>query len=362
VSDTPLHAIILVGGRGTRLQPLTDTRPKPMLPILDVPFLEHQLAALRSHGVTDVTFACGFLPQQIVAYFGEGDRVGLRLHFVIEPEPLDTAGAIAFAARASGAAESTMVVCNGDVLTSLDIGALLAFHRERGAQATIALAPVDDPSRYGLVRIGSDGAVQAFLEKPKPEEIDTNLINAGTYVLEPSVIARIPTEGRCNIEREVFPQLVGEGLYALASDAYWNDIGTFPSYLAANVDMLRGRIGGAGAFDAAGSATSVCVAPGAQVDRDADIQGPVCIDEGAIVEAGAHVGPDAVIGAGALVATGARVRSSVVLERAHVGSDAQVVDSIIGEDAVVNPGSSVSDGAVIAPGAVVDAAIVRGTA
>jgi mannose-1-phosphate guanylyltransferase len=319
-----MHAIILVGGRGTRLQPLTDTRPKPMLPIVDVPFLEHQLRHLKAHGVTGVTFACGFLPSGIVSYFGEGARVGMNLSFVIEPQPLDTAGAIAFAARTLD--PQRLLVCNGDVLTDLDVGRLIAEHESRGATATIALTPVDDPSRYGLVRTDDRGAVTAFVEKPPLAECDTNLINAGTYVLEPSVIRMVPQGVRCNIEREIFPALVGRGLYAIGFDGYWNDIGTFPSYLAANVDMLQG------VFGPGGHEGAHWIAPDAVVAEDAT------------------VGWGAVIGPRAVVESGAHVVKSVVMEHARIGVGARLDGVIVGEGAIVPDGAELEPGTVVAPG------------
>ena len=320
-----MHAIILVGGRGTRLQPLTDTRPKPMLPIVDVPFLEHQLRHLKAHGVTGVTFACGFLPSAIVSYFGEGARVGMDLTFVIEPEPLDTAGAIAFAARTLD--PQRLLVCNGDVLTDLDVGRLVAEHEARGATATIALTPVEDPTRYGLVRTDERHAVRAFVEKPTLEEAgDDRYINAGTYVLEPSVIGMVPEGVRCNIEREIFPALVGRGLYAIGFEGYWNDIGTFTSYLAANVDMLQGVFGD-------GHEGARWIAPDAVVAHDAT------------------VGWGAVIGPRAVVESGAHVVKSVVLEHARIGVGARLDGVIVGEGAIVPDGAELEPGTVVAPAA-----------
>lgn len=320
-----MHAIILVGGRGTRLQPLTDTRPKPMLPILGVPFLEHQLRYLQGHGVTAVTFACGFLPDQIQAYFGDGERLGIELTYALEPEPLDTAGAIAFAARTIE--PQRLLVCNGDVLTDLDVGALLAAHERHGAVGTIALTPVEDPTRYGLVRTGDQDEVLAFLEKPSLEEAgDDRFINAGTYVLEPQVIEMVPEGARVNIEREVFPQLVGEGLHAVGFDGYWNDIGTFESYRRANQDAAWGRIAGI----RASQDRPRWISPDAKVASGATLEGSCVVLAGAVVEDGAHVG------------------GSLLLERSFVGREASVEDSILGEGARIEPASSLS-GEVVAP-------------
>jgi mannose-1-phosphate guanylyltransferase len=319
-----MHAIILVGGRGTRLQPLTDTRPKPMLPIVDRPFLEWQLEHLKAHGVTAVTFACGFLPDAIQAHFGDGEHIGIKLTYAIEPEPLDTAGAIAFAARTLE--PQRLLVCNGDVLTELDISQLVREHERRSAVATIALTPVDEPSRYGLVLTDEEGAVMQFLEKPAPEECgDNNLINAGTYVLEPAVFDLVPEGVRCNIEREVFPKLVGKGLYALGFHGYWNDIGTIESYVQANIDVLTGAFG------------------------DAVHPGDVWIAPDAIVHPDATVGRGSIISHGTVIEANADVAQALILEHVTVGAGATVRGAIIGEGATVDPGANIAQGTVIAP-------------
>ncbi|MEO6866722.1 MAG: NDP-sugar synthase [Gaiellales bacterium] len=323
-----MRAIILVGGRGTRLQPLTDSRPKPMLPILGAPFLEHQLRYLKRHGIESVTFACGFMPDEIRDAFGVGEQLEMKLTYAIEPEPLDTAGAIAYAARDFDLTDERLLVLNGDVLTDLDLTALIEAHEERGASATIALTPVEDPTRYGLVRTGDDDEVLAFLEKPTLEEAgDDRFINAGTYILEPSVFELIPEGARVNIEREVFPKLVGNGLYAVGFDGYWNDIGTFESYRRANADALAGHIAGI----------------------KASTNRRTWVHEDAKVASGAELGEGAVILAGAIVEDGAYVAGSVVMERAFVGREAEVEDSIIGEGARVEIATNVAPGSVVAP-------------
>lgn len=323
-----MHAIVLVGGRGTRLQPLTDTRPKPMLPILGVPFLEHQLRYLRGHGVEAVTFACGFLPDEIRSHLGDGASVDVELTYAVEPEPLDTAGAIAFAARQFGLAEQRLLVCNGDVLTDLDVSDLVAAHERAGATATIALTPVEDPTRYGLVRTDDDDAVLAFLEKPTLEQAgEDRHINAGTYVLEPAVFEHVPEGARVNIEREVFPTLVGQGLYAVGSSGYWLDIGTFDTYRQANADAMAGRIAG---IEPTRDRVS-WIHPDAKVASGARVEGGTAVFEGAVVEDGAWVS------------------GSVLLERSFVGKDASVEDAVIGEGGRVEAGSALRAGEVVAP-------------
>lgn len=285
-----MNALILAGGLGTRLRPLTDETPKSLLPIANRPFLEHQIDHLRSHGVERVVLSLGHLPGAIRAHFGD------RCEYVVEPEPLGTGGAIRFAGAGFG---ETFLVCNGDVLTDLDVTALVAFHRERGARATIALTPVDDPSRYGLVLTGGGGAVTAFVEKPAPGTVEPPArINAGTYVLEPDVLDLIEPGRQVSIEHDVFPRLVGAGLFALASIARWRDIGTPESYLAANLE----RMPAGGLID-----------PSARIDSGARVERSV-------------VGPGAAVGAGA------RVRESVLLAGAAVAPQTVVEGRVVGAD------------------------------
>ena len=234
-----MDAVVLVGGEGTRLRPLTLERPKPVLPLLGRPLLAYVLERLAEAGVTRVIFGCGYLPDPIQACFG-ARALGLELEYVVEPRPMGTAGGIRHAAR--GRVSDTFLALNGDILADAPLAELVAAHRERGAVATIALTPVPDPSRYGLVRTEADGRVLGFLEKPEPEQIDTNLINAGAYVLEPGVLDLIADGQAVSIERETFPSLVGAGLFALAQPGYFSDVGTPESYIAAHHDLLGGRI------------------------------------------------------------------------------------------------------------------------
>ncbi|MEZ5341701.1 MAG: nucleotidyltransferase family protein [Acidimicrobiales bacterium] len=221
-----MKAVVLVGGFGTRLQPLTLARPKQMLPMNGETMLERVLAKLAAGGVDEAVLALGYRPEVFTNAFPDGMIAGIKMHYAVEPEPLDTAGAIGFAARAAGF-DDTFIAVNGDVLTDLDIGELVAKHREWGGEGTIALTPVDDPSRFGVVPIDADNRVEAFIEKPPADEAPSNWINAGTYVLEASVLDRIPEGVRVSIERQVFPEMVASGrLFALQSSAYWVDAGT----------------------------------------------------------------------------------------------------------------------------------------
>ena len=365
---------MLVGGAGTRLRPLTLTVPKQMLPIVEVPMIERVLAYLKPHGVDEVVLSLGYLPAAFTALFPEGRAGNVRLTYAIEPEPLDTAGAVGFAARFAGIAERFLVV-NGDILTDLDVSAMVDFHDRRGAEATISLAEVADPSAFGLVPIDGEGKVVAFVEKPAPGVVPTTptpapassstsghgyLINAGTYVLEPSVLDHIPEGRRVSIEREVFPGLArGESLFGFHSPAYWTDTGSPRQYLEAQLDLVSGRRPGP-------------PAPGAEIqpsglwtlgdaDLGHDVTGPAVIGDGAAVEAGACV-EGSVIGAGARVETGAQVVDSVLLPHSVVGKDAVVDRSILGTGARVGDNATVTglsvlgDGYEVEPGARLDGA------
>ncbi len=230
-----------MGGEGTRLRPLTLTTPKQMLPIVEQPMIERVLGHLAAHGIDDAVLSLGYRPDAFINAYPGGTIAGVRLTYAVEPTPLDTAGAIRFAAHHAGI-DDTFVVVNGDVLTDADISALIDFHRTSGAEGTISLTPVDDPSAFGVVPTDADGRVEAFIEKPPRDEAPTNYINAGTYVFEPSVLDRIPGERRVSIERETFPALVEAGrLFAQGSEAYWLDTGTPDAYLRAHRDLLLGR-------------------------------------------------------------------------------------------------------------------------
>jgi mannose-1-phosphate guanylyltransferase len=348
-----MRAVVLVGGEGTRLRPLTWTTPKQMLLIAEVTMIERVLAHLAVHGVDEAVLSMGYRPDAFLAAFPENRCAGVRLTYAVEPTPLDTAGGIAFAARHAHI-DDTFLVVNGDVLTDLDVSALVGFHRSRGGQATIALTPVDDPSAFGVVPTDEGGRVQAFIEKPRRDEAPTNLINAGTYVLEPSVIDLIPTERRVSIERETFPALVEAGtLYALASDAYWIDAGTPSKFLDANLDLLSGRRGGPPVT------TGRQVMPGVWFDGagpvvDGDVEGPALIGDAAFIAGGASAS-NAVIGGGSRLAEGAVVSGSVLLPGAVVGKGAVVEGSIIGDGAVIGEGARVRGLTVIGPGVEVPA-------
>jgi mannose-1-phosphate guanylyltransferase len=320
-----VQAIVLVGGEGTRLRPLTETVPKPALTLVDRPFLAYMIEWLAGHGVDEVVLACGFLPDVLrEALAGEEERAGVSISYVVEPERRGTAGAIRFAADELGdRLEDRFLALNGDVLTDLDLTALLRTHVDSGAEATIALHPVEDSSAYGLVSADSGGRVLAFTEKTG--EAVPGEINAGMYVLERPVLDLIPPGEEVSIERDVFPRLVGEGLHGLRLDGYWMDIGTPERYLEATWDILERRV----ETRVQPTAPGMLVGPGAQVADGATVGPRVVLGRGSRVEAGAEV-RDSVLLDGCVVGEGARVSGSILSAAVAVADRAQLEGAVVG--------------------------------
>ena len=321
-----MQAVILVGGEGTRLRPLTSRMPKPIVPLVDRPFMAYMLEWLKRHGVDDVIMSCGFLATSVRDVLGDGSDYGLRLRFVEEPEPRGTAGALKYAEEHLA---ERFLMLNGDVLTDMDLTAQVAQHEARGAVGTLALVPVADPSAYGLVRLHEDRSVKGFLEKPSADQIDTNLISAGAYVLERSVLDMIEPDRNVSIEREIWPQLVGHGLYAFPHEqSYWLDIGTPATYLKATSDILEGLV------------------DTADVER---------IGAGCSIASGAHVGSTAVLGPGVAVGAGSRVDRAVLLEGATVGEGCELSDCVVAAGARIGDRTVLSGGAMVGQDATIGA-------
>ncbi|HEV7494774.1 NDP-sugar synthase [Baekduia sp.] len=321
-----MQAVILVGGEGTRLRPLTSRQPKPVITLVDRPFLVYMLEWLRGHGVDDVILSCGFEPTKVRAALGDGEALGITLRYVVEPEPRGTAGALKYAEEQVGLDERFLML-NGDVLTDVDVTAQLAQHEATGAVGTLGLVPVDDPSAYGLVLCDETHAVAGFLEKPAPsqlEGIDRYYISAGIYVLERSVLQLIDADRNVSIEREIWPALVGHGLYGSQADgAYWMDIGTPERYLQGTFDILEGNV-----------RTAAVQRLGADVT----------------IAAGAQVGSLVVLGKGVTIGEGARVERAVVLDGVTVEAGAELTDCIVAPGATIGEGAIVRGGAVIGEG------------
>jgi mannose-1-phosphate guanylyltransferase len=324
-----------------------------MLPIVEQAMVERVLGHLASHGIDEAVLSLGYRPDAFSDAYPDGVIAGVRATYAVEPSPLDTAGAIRFAAKFGGI-DDTFVVLNGDVLTDFDISGLVEFHRDRAAEGTIGLTPVDDPSSFGVVPTDPDGKVTAFIEKPPRDEAPTNLINAGIYILEPSVLDRIAPDVRVSIERETFPAMVADGtLYARGSDAYWLDTGTPDAYLRAHRDLLNGRRSGPPAPDAVADPD---LGPGVwtigEVDATPGTVTRSLLGDGSSIAPNATV-TDSVVGAGAVVEEGATVADSVLLPGARVAARASVDHSIVGTDAIVGQRCIVTGISVIGAGSVI---------
>jgi mannose-1-phosphate guanylyltransferase len=336
-----LQALILAGGEGTRLRPLTSTIPKPVVPLVGRPFISYMLRWLHEHGVKDVILGCGFMADQVRAVLGDGSGLGIRLRYLEEPRPLGTGGALKFA---EDLLDDRFFMLNGDVLTDIDLTEQLAQHERTGARATLALYPVEDPSAYGLVRLDADGSVNDFVEKPGPEELDTNLISAGAYILERDVLdGMAPAGTNISIERDVFPTLIGRGLYGYEASGYWLDIGTPDRYLKGTYDILEGKVNTDVGRQLRGS--GLVLVDGAKVDGR--VVAPVLVGSGSSIAARALVGDRSVLGEGVTVGVGARVESSVLLDGVSVGASTTINGSIVGRDVMIGDHCHIGGGVVV---------------
>jgi mannose-1-phosphate guanylyltransferase len=354
---TPFKAVILVGGEATRLRPLTCNTAKMMVPVLNRPFFEHLAGYLKKHNVIDIILAVGKSSEQIHDYFGDGSKLGVRLMYSMEDLPLGTAGAVKNAERLL---DDSFVVLNGDIFTDIDLGRMMRLHRKNKAIASLALTPVEDPTIYGVVETDSEGRVRRFVEKPPPDKVTTNMINAGIYILEPDILSCIPSNTFSMFERDVFPPLLEKGqvIYGYSFQDYWIDIGTPDKYLKLHHDLLR-RHGGDKGIRFEGQSF---------VHPSSRIEGPAVIGEGCFIDRNCTVGGPAVLGArcrmeegaaveGAVlwqdcrIGKGAKLRNCLVACRCHVGEESEIPDNcILGDDVLVEDGSKLSQGTKIWPG------------
>jgi mannose-1-phosphate guanylyltransferase len=343
-----MQAVILVGGEGTRLRPLTSTVPKPVVPLVDRPFISFMLEWLGRHGIDDVIMSCGFLATSVRNVLGDGSGLGIRLRFVEEPDPRGTAGALKFA---EPMLDERFLMLNGDVLTDIDLTEQIAQHEQTAAKATLALVPVADPTAYGLVHLNEDRSVRDFLEKPSPDAIDTNLISAGAYVLEREILELVPPERNVSIEREVWPLLVGSGLYGFPSESYWLDIGSPDRYLQGTFDIIEGNVKTAVRERLGGDWLAI--------DDSAEVRGrvipPAVLERGVRVAAGAHVGSLVVLGEDVSIGTGTTVERSVILNGAEIGEGCTLRDCIVAAGVRIGPRTSISGGAVLGEGVTIGA-------
>ena len=340
-----MKAILLAGGKGTRLRPLTIHTPKPIVPIFNRAFLHYQIDLLKQvPEIDEVILSLNYQPRRIEEVFGDGADLGIKIRYVVEPVPLGTAGAIKYA---GDKLTESVVVFNGDVMTQLDLAAVIRMHRERQARATIVLTPVDNPSAYGLVETDGQSNIKRFIEKPKPEEITTNHINAGIYVLEPDTFDRIPSEVPWSIERSYFPSLIerNETFVAYIYNGYWIDIGTPEKYVQVHRDIMDGRFV---APPFAGlTSPRRCIAPDVRIEEGATIGDPVFIDEGVLVKAGARLGPYAVLGRQTQVEEEAIIERAIVWPNCRIGSQSSITDAVLGRQCHIGRNVSLNSGAVL---------------
>jgi len=340
-----MKAILLAGGKGTRLRPLTLHTPKPIVPIFDRPFLRYQIDLLRQvPEIDEIVLSLNYQPGRIQEVFGDGSELGIHIRYVVEPTPLGTGGAIKFAAGEH--VKDSVVVFNGDVLTSVDLPALLALHRARNAKATITLTPVENPTAYGLVETDSHHNIKAFIEKPPPDKITTNLINAGIYVLEPETFDRIPPETAWSIERSYFPSLIerGETFVAYEYHGYWIDIGTPEKYREVHRDIMDGRFAAPPFIGHSGQAV---VSPEARVDPGAVLEGPCFVDAGAVIKRGARITAGSVIGRSCHVEEDAVVDNAILWPNTWVDREAVVSGAIAGRHCHIGRNVTVGAGAML---------------
>jgi mannose-1-phosphate guanylyltransferase len=356
---TATEAVLLVGGKGTRLRPLTVNTPKPMIPAAGVPFLTHQLARARAAGIEHIVLATSYLAEVFEPHFGDGSALGLHLEYVTETDPLGTGGAIRNVAhRLHSAPGDPVLVFNGDILTGLDIPALVATHCRTGADVSLHLTKVPDPRAFGLVPTDPDGRVIAFLEKPQSaEEIVTDQINAGAYVFTRSVIDRIPAGRPVSVERETFPELLAAGahLQGMVDSTYWLDLGTPHAFVRGSADLVLGR---APSPAVPGRHGERLVLTGAHVAEDAKLSGGTCVAAGAVVGSGARIDGSTVL-AGARVEAGAVVKNSLIGVASSVGARTVLDGVVVGDGAVVGPDNELAPGARVWCGARIDAGAIR---
>ena len=345
-----MKAILLAGGKGTRLRPLTIHTPKPIVPIFDRPFLHYQLDLLkRVPEIDGVILSLNYQPRRIEEMFGDGSSSAMSLRYVVEPAPLGTAGAVRYAAQSL---HDSVVVFNGDILTQVDLAAVIARHRERRAKATIVLTPVENPAAYGLVETDPDSNIRRFIEKPNADEITCDTINAGIYVLEPDTFDRIPKDTPWSIERSFFPSLIEQGdtFVAYVSRGYWIDIGTPAKYMQVHRDIMDGLYRTAPFADAA---STTWISPQARVEDGASIEGPCFIDEGTVVKTGARLGPYSVVGRQCHIEEHASIERAIVWANSRISQEAIVRQSILGRHCHVGRSATVEDGVVLGDKSVV---------
>ncbi|MDQ6928510.1 MAG: sugar phosphate nucleotidyltransferase, partial [Actinomycetota bacterium] len=374
-----MKAVIMAGGEGTRLRPLTSNQPKPLMPLVNRPMMEHIVRLLKQHGFDDIVVTVAFLPQTIRSYFGDGEEFGVRMVYATEETPLGTAGSVG---NAKDELDETFLVISGDVLTDIDLSALVQVHKDKGAMATIALKSMENPLEFGIVITHDDGSIERFLEKPTWGQVFSDTVNTGIYVLEPGIFDHIPEGKSVDFSSDVFPQLLEEGkpLFGHVAEGYWEDVGTLDAYVKAHQDVLDGKV----ELDVPGFrvADGVWLGEGAEVDPKAKVEGPVVIGDHCRVEAGAELREYTVLGANVIVRADAFLERSVVHDNAYISQGVRLRGSVVGrssdlrdyarceegvvlgdecfvgEHAVINPGVKVYPFKTVEAGAIINSSIV----
>ncbi|MFC1930794.1 sugar phosphate nucleotidyltransferase [Chloroflexota bacterium] len=340
----PLKAVILVGGEGTRLRPLTYIMPKSMVPVLNHPFLEHTIAYLKQYGVKQIILALSYYPEAIRDYFGDGSNLGTQLTYFVESTPMGTAGAVKNAEQCLG---GTFIVLNGDVFTDINIADMIAFHRSKGAKATIALTRVDNPCAFGVVETSGDGRIQKFIEKPSPDKVTSNWINAGIYILEPEVLKYVPEGCHYMFEKGLFPLLLemGETVYGYHFDGYWLDIGTPEKYLCLNCDLLLSKV-----KNFLGSHLrndEVFCDKEAVIHPSARISGPAIIASGCRISQNVHVKGPVIMAPDCYIGEGASLEESVLWQGVQIGAGAILKQCVIGSNTKIGDKEKVANRVVV---------------
>ncbi len=339
-----MKAVIMAGGEGTRLRPLTSNVPKPMLPVANVPMMEHVVNLLRLHGITDIVVTVAYLANSVRNYFGDGSEFGVRMVYATEETPLGTAGSVR---NAMDELNERFVVISGDVLTDVDLGAIVDFHDEKEALATIGLISVDDPLEFGIVITREDGSIERFLEKPSWGQVFSDTINTGIFVLEPEIFDFIPAEGPSDFSSDVFPDVLaaGRGLYGTVAEGYWEDVGTLEAYSRVHTDVLDGRV----SVDIEGFELreGVWLGKGAELHPDAVVEGKVIIGDSCRVEAGVRLGNYSVLGSNVRVRADAQLERSILHDNVYVGEGAHLRGAVAGRGTDLRRGSRLDDGSVV---------------
>src|SRR6266498_71262 len=347
-----MKAVVMAGGEGTRLRPMTSSQPKPLLPVVNKPIMEHVLRLLKRHGFTDTVVTVQFLASLVRNYFGDGEDLEMSLQYATEETPLGTAGSVKNAETALR--DGTLMVISGDALTDIDLTDLMKFHHDRGALVTVCLTRVPNPLEFGITIVGDDGKVERFLEKPTWGQVFSDTVNTGIYVMEPEVFDHVPAGEMVDWSSQVFPNLLaaGEPIYGYIAEGYWEDVGTHESYLKAQADVLSGRVDVT--IDGFEVAPGVWVAEGAEVHPDAVLKGPLYIGDYAKVEAGAELREFTVIGSNVVVKSGAFLHRAVVHDNVYIGPHSNLRGCVIGKNTDVMRNARIEEGSVIGDECVIE--------